>query len=125
MACGDMPPTRKTVTNWGTGIVMDSQIDTEGVLAGDREERYFYAGWRVVEERTGGGDVIAQTVWGGCQHRIPKMPLSHRGETGLRRYEFRGRESRPNRNRARQRIERAPAQREWDERLKGIPSGAR
>ncbi|MCA9245059.1 MAG: hypothetical protein KDA32_13965, partial [Phycisphaerales bacterium] len=26
--------------------------------------RYFYAGWRVVEERTGGGDVIAQTVWG-------------------------------------------------------------
>ena len=59
-----MPPTRKTVTNWGTGIVMDSQIDTEGVLAGDREERYFYAGWRVVEERTGGGDVIAQTVWG-------------------------------------------------------------
>ncbi|MCA9245292.1 MAG: hypothetical protein KDA32_15155 [Phycisphaerales bacterium] len=34
-----LPPTRKTVTNWGTGIVMDSQIDDEGVLAGDREER--------------------------------------------------------------------------------------
>ncbi len=53
---------RKTVTNWGTGIVMDLQIDDEGVQAGDREERYFYAGWRVIEERTGGGDVIALQV---------------------------------------------------------------
>ncbi len=84
---------RKTVTNWGTGIVMDSLIDTEGVQAGDREERYFYAGWRVIEERTGGGDVIAQTVWGTeyidapiCRDRNTKFETTSCLDESSRRY---------------------------------------
>ncbi len=84
---------RKTVTNWGTGIVMDSLIDTEGVQAGEREERYFYAGWRVVEERTGGGDVIAQTVWGTeyidapiCRDRNTKFETTSCLDESSRRY---------------------------------------
>ena len=55
----------KQVTNQGTGVVFRSDDldrngtpDATGILAGDRHEHYFYAGWRLVETTnhvTGGG----------------------------------------------------------------------
>ena len=40
-----------------------SSQTTMQMLPGNRDEQYYYAGWRVIEERDSSGDVLAQTVY--------------------------------------------------------------
>ena len=55
----------KVVSNTGTGVVNGSDAGgMVGIQAGDKAEDYYYAGWRVVEERNGSGYTTAQTVYG-------------------------------------------------------------
>jgi hypothetical protein len=56
---------RKHVQNFGEGVVpgSDEGGTITGIQAGNRHEHYYYAGWRVIEERDNSDDVLAQTVW--------------------------------------------------------------
>src|SRR5687767_8666010 len=63
----------KVVTNSGEGIVPRSDdldrngtADADGLLAGNKSDHYYYAGWRVIEETDNAGTpkTLAQTVYG-------------------------------------------------------------
>jgi RHS repeat-associated protein len=56
---------RKLVQNFGEGVVpgSDEGGTITGIQAGNRHEHYYYAGWRVIEERDNSEDVLAQMVW--------------------------------------------------------------
>lgn len=55
----------KIISNSGTGVVNGSDAGGDtGIEAGNRTEEYYYAGWRIIEERDGSDNTLAQTVWG-------------------------------------------------------------
>jgi RHS repeat-associated protein len=54
----------KVVSNSGEGVVPGSDDDGTGIQAGDRHERYYYAGWRMLETRDDSDRTLGQWVWG-------------------------------------------------------------
>ena len=56
----------KIVSNQGVGLVyrLDRSGAITGVPAGNRQEHYYYSGWRLVEMRNGSGQTLGQYVYG-------------------------------------------------------------
>ena len=47
------------------GVVNGSDAGADTcILGGNRTEEYYYAGWRIIEERDASDNTLPQTVWG-------------------------------------------------------------
>jgi hypothetical protein len=64
-AASRVPSCEKIVTNQGIGVVNKSDVGgITGIEAGNRHERYYYSGWRLVEVRNASDQVLGQFVYG-------------------------------------------------------------